>query len=106
MTQRKPGDWLDSTDEELRIRAWRHEMELNGLGEIACVATSICNELSMQWDELREHIEARLRETEGVLAKGKGAWPNSNYIKDAVWEHLQGQAYALRDVIRAMGKVK
>lgn len=42
-------------------------------------------------------INERLRlETEANLARGKGTWPQADYIRDETWANWQGQEQALR----------
>ncbi len=49
--------------------------------------------------EVKGLCETELREADERLAKGKGTWPNSDYVKDDTWNHIRGQAYALRRVL-------
>ena len=61
------------------------------------------NRLREENRKLREAIVARLRLAEGILAEGKGTWPDSSYKTDECWARWQGQSYSLRSVLQVAG---
>jgi hypothetical protein len=52
---------------------------------------------------LQEAVVERLREVQELIAKGKGEWPKSNYVRDSVWDGWLAQNDALRCVLRQAG---
>lgn len=52
---------------------------------------------------LERVVRAQLREVESWLAKGKGTWPEKDYIRDQTWHTWQGEVMALRSALRNAG---
>lgn len=48
-------------------------------------------------NDLHEDIQA-------LLKKGKGVWPQKDYIRDEQWNFLRGRAYALNELRNKLGE--
>lgn len=48
-------------------------------------------------------ISRRLDEVHALIAKGRGEWPQSDYVRDETWHRWQGEELALRWVMRQYG---
>jgi hypothetical protein len=48
-------------------------------------------------------VVERLRCVEDRLRKGKGTWPNDDYVRDHVWDGWIGQSAVLRGVLSDAG---
>lgn len=66
-------------------------------------ATERVSEPERSEGSLERVVRAQLREIESWIAKGKGTWPEKNYIRDEAWHRWQGEALALRSVLRQAG---
>ncbi len=52
---------------------------------------------------LEQAVINRLREIEAKIAKGKGTWPNSDYVRDYEWDGWIGARNNLRWVLQDAG---
>lgn len=47
---------------------------------------------------MKDAIRSRLIEVEEMVARGKGTWPEKNYVRDDVWARWQGELLVLRSL--------
>ena len=52
---------------------------------------------------LQEAVIERLREVQELIAKGKGEWPKSSYVRDSIWDGYIAENGALRWVLQRAG---
>jgi hypothetical protein len=48
---------------------------------------------------LEESVRKRLKEVRELIARGKGTWPNPDYVQDHVWDAWNGERHVLRMVL-------
>ena len=56
-----------------------------------------------QLRRLHDAVWSRLRAVQQLIARGKGTWPNSDYIRDATWDGWYGELRALESALVAAG---
>lgn len=49
----------------------------------------------MTFDQKFQAIKRERDELQRLIDRGKGAWPELNYIKDDIWQHWLGQLQGL-----------
>ena len=59
--------------------------------------------MSEQNEKLRAAVIESLRDVEHRIAKGKGEWGSSGYVRDSVWDGWIGGQLALRHVLQRAG---
>jgi hypothetical protein len=52
---------------------------------------------------LVEAVKVRLKEVDDLIARGKGEWPNQNYVRDEIWAGWQAERHCLRMVLQRAG---
>ena len=50
-------------------------------------------------NEIINYIKTELKEVQLRLKKGKGIWPNSNYVRDEIWASLKGEEVTLKSIL-------
>jgi len=51
-------------------------------------------------DDIVGMLEGKIEAWNGLIDKGKGTWPNANYVRDEVWTSWRSERRALEDVLR------
>ena len=52
----------------------------------------------MTLQEFRDWIQSEVKEVNQRIEKGKGTWPNEDYVKDEDWGRLMSKKHTLDDV--------
>lgn len=52
---------------------------------------------------LVEAVKTRLKEVNELIARGKGTWPQKDYVRDDTWAGWQAECHCLRMVLQRAG---
>lgn len=48
-------------------------------------------------------LRSMYADVSALIARGKGTWPQNDYVRDETWAHWQGESIALRELLRCAG---
>lgn len=57
----------------------------------------------MEAQAIIEIIKQELQVYDDLIEKGKGTWPNEDYVRDSRWHSWHGSKMALRSVLYKIG---
>lgn len=64
-------------------------------------AEEVAAKVLRERDGLMFAITGRLKRTEEQIARGKGEWPNKDYVRDEAWACLQQEVMTLKSILFA-----
>jgi len=91
------GDHDRLSDERYKLQE-----ENKKLKSIAAESIDAAIKAEDELADLRARIKERLDHYESLISKGKGEWPNNNYVRDSTWDSWHGARCVLNSLWQAI----
>jgi len=100
--EKRSGEIAERTVKQFERYEAELEQARRELAEERKLYTDLLDKRAKELADLRARIKERLDHYESLISKGKGEWPNNNYVRDSTWDSWHGARCVLNSLWQAI----